>query len=141
MKKQVLGTGILLRGSVLLMWVYVALSILSAFPIFHGKYIVQYRYHQRLPYPLWSVLQPVPAMYNFENSCTIVGYQDTREITRKQIWVNHHSLRLIYEDRFRKPATESAMEYTFTSLSGTNAFQSRYKLERKDDHTFQLIYQ
>ncbi len=51
------------------------------------------RFHGRLPFHQWAVLQPLPAMYNFENKVTIRG-----EATGKAqenagplvFWINHH---------------------------------------------------
>lgn len=55
------------------------------------------RFHGRLPFHQWALMQPLPAMYNFENKVTIRAEassegQDTAEPL--VVWINHHVHRL-----------------------------------------------
>lgn len=132
---------LVLRASVLFMWGYVALIVLGSVPILGGKTLVEYRYHHLLPYAMWSALQPAPAMYNLANNCKVKGYVGAEEVWSRDLWINHHPLRAIHEDQFRKPRKLSTIEYQCTSSSGTNSLQSYHKLERKVRGTFELMSQ
>lgn len=117
------------RGTMLfLTLIFSAAVFLAALPVVPSiQRAVMAKFHlQYHSFPLWSLLQFVPSMYNFANEGWFSGKDFVPPETPKSarvwhVWVNHYPLRLIY---FR---TDRGVYFVASDLWRYATLRSRYQ--------------
>jgi len=108
----------------------------------HAARVGLERFHMRLSYPAWALLQLTPAMYNFENQWAVYEAGDvdpTDPLTVR--WMNHHVTRVVYEVGRRWPLNNhpGCFRYVFRSAYQGQQLTTHYESCRSvDSGTFTI---
>lgn len=107
-------------GSILaLIAVYSLIAALILLFPFASEIGIQ-RFHGRLPFHQWALLQPLPSMYNFENKVTMRAQasNEGRGAEPVVVWINHHPHRV---------TGDGAKRWVGHFRRGTIVYESTYR--------------
>jgi hypothetical protein len=94
------------------------------------------RSHMAVPWALWAVTQPVPAMYSFEHRWFAVSepLSGTNPVHRRW-WINHHPTRLLFEPeaRLHHDAATPCWRLRIESRYREQELRSHYRMCRHAD--------
>jgi hypothetical protein len=72
------------------MVLYASLSVAQV-PSEGARALMMRRFHTDLPFPVWALLQPAPAMYSYGN---VARFEPAGGAAVQQQTINHHSYRV-----------------------------------------------